>query len=77
MVNQNPIYSVNSSEVSKLKIEIKAEKEGTIYEHFAEIRRIIYKKKRLNVINREKGVSNWLLVLPIVENGDSVRLRYG
>ena len=24
-------------------------------------------KKRLNKINREKGVSNWLLVLPMVE----------
>ena len=43
-------------------------------------------QKRLNEINREKGVSNWFLVLPVVENRfdltkqqfwDSTRLRYG
>ena len=43
-------------------------------------------QRRLNEINREKGVSNWLTVLPIAENGfnlnkqqfwDCIRLRYG
>ena len=43
-------------------------------------------QKKLNEINREKGVWNWLLVLPLVEKGfdltkqqfwDSMRLQYG
>ena len=42
-------------------------------------------QKKLNEINREKGVWNWLLVLPLVEKGfdltkqqfwDSMRLQY-
>ena len=71
----------------QLKSKIKTEKEEryknillTLEESFAKDQR------RLNEINREKGVSNWLLVLPIVGNGfdltkqhfwDSKRLRYG
>ena len=78
---------MNSSEVSMLKSKIKAEKEEryknillTLEESFT------WDQKRLNEINREKGVSNCLLVLPMVENGfdltkqqfwDSIRLRYG
>ena len=38
-------------------------------EYFVEIKRIFTKdKKRLNEINREKGESNWLLVLCYVMN---------
>ena len=87
IINQDPIYTVNSSEVSKLKSKIKAEKEEryknillTLEESFTR------NQKRLNETNREKRVSNWLLVLPMVENGfdltkqqfwDSITLRYG
>ena len=70
IINQDPIYTVNSSEVSKLKSKIKAEKEER-YENISQTLEESFTKdqKRLNEINREKGVSNWLLVLPMVENG--------
>ena len=87
IINQDPIYTVNSSEVLKLKSKMKAEKEEqnknillTLEESFRR------DQKRLNEINREKGVSNWLLVLSVVESGfdlikqqfwNSIRLRYG
>ena len=44
------------------------------------------KQTRLNDTNQEKGVSNWLTVLPLAQNGftlnkeqfwDSIRIRYG
>ena len=86
IINQDPIYTVNTSEVPKPKSKIKAEKEEryknillTLEESFTR------DQKRLNEINREKRVSNCLLVLPMVENGfdltkqqfwDSIRLRY-
>ena len=59
IINQDPIYTVSSSEVSKRKSKIKAEKEEryknillTIEESFTR------DQKRLNEINREKGVSD-------------------
>ena len=86
IINQDPIYTVNSSEVSKLKSKIKAEKEER-YKNISQTLEESFTKdqKRLNEINWEKGVSNWLLVILMVENGfdltkqqfwDSVRLRY-
>ena len=55
ITNQDPIYTVNSSEVSKLKSKIKAEKE----ERYKNISNRLQKthlqknQKRLNKINRE------------------------
>ena len=81
------IYTVNSSEVSILKSEIKAEKGERYKNILLNLEKSFTRdQKRLNEINREKRVSNWLLVLPMVENGfdltkrqfwDSIRLRYG
>ena len=87
IINQDRIYTVNSSEVPKPKSKIKEEKEEqyknillTLEESFTR------DQKRLNELNRDKGVLNWLLVLPVAENGfdltkqqfwDSIRLRYG
>ena len=81
------IYTVNSSEVSKLKSKIKAEKEERYKNILLNLEESFTRdQKRLNEINREKRVSNWLLVLPMVENGfdltkrqfwGSIRLRYG
>ena len=87
IINQDQIHTANSSEVLKLKIKIKAEKMEqyknillTLGESFTR------DQKRMNEINRKKGVSNWLLVFPILENGfdltkqqfwDSIRLQYG
>ena len=48
------MYTVNSSEVLKLKSKIKAEKE-----YFTDFRRTFTRdQKRLNEINREKAASN-------------------
>ena len=88
IINQDLIYTVNSSEVSKLKSKRKVEKEERYKNILNNLEGSFTKdKKRLNEINREeKGVSNWLLVLPMVENGfdlakqqfwDSIRLWYG
>ena len=81
------IYTVNSSEVSKIKSKIKAEKEERYKNILLNLEESFTRnQKRLNEINREKRVSNRLLVLPMVENGfdltkrqfwDSIRLRYG
>ena len=61
---------VNSSEVSKLKSKIKAEKEERHKNILKTLEKSFTKdQKRLNEINQEKGVSNWLLVFPMVENG--------
>ena len=70
IINQDPVYKVNSSEVSKLKIKIKAEKEERYKKILRNLEESFTKdQNRLNEINRENGVSNWLLVLPMVENG--------
>ena len=70
IINQDQIYTVNSSEVSKIKSKIKAEKEER-YKNISQTLEESFTKdqKRPNEINQEKGVSNWLLMLPMVENG--------
>ena len=73
IINQDSVhYKVNSSEVSKLESKIKAEKEERYKNIYLKNLEESFTKdqKRLNEINRENEVSSdWLLVLPIVENG--------
>ena len=74
-------------EIRKIKNEIKQDREGIFKSILESVRNEMNEEqRRLNEINREKGVSNWLTVLPIAENGfnlnkqqfwDCVRLRYG
>ena len=62
IINQDQIYTVNSSEVSKIKSKIKAEKEER-YKNISQTLEESFTKdqKRPNEIDQEKGVSNWLL----------------
>ena len=73
--------------IKKIKLEIKNEKENT-YKHIMEHLKdnMSEKSKRLLQLSTEKGVSNWLTMLPIAEYGfelskqqfwDSISLRYG
>ena len=79
-------YTVDELAIKKMKLEIKNEKENTyknIMEHLKD--NMSEKPKRLLQLSTEKGVSNWLTVLPIAEYGlelskqqfwDSISLRY-
>ena len=87
ITKQDVNYTVSSTELSNLKCQIKGEKEGRHKETLNNLKQTMNKEQqRLNEINQEKGVSNWLLVLPMIENGfdltkqqfwDGIRLRYG
>ena len=89
IIDQQIEYSVNKEEIRKIKNEIKQDREGKFKNilDFESVRNVMNnEQRRLNEINREKGVSNWLTVLPIAENGfnlnkqqfwDCIRLRYG
>ena len=79
-------YTVDELTIKKIKLKIKKEKENTykyIMEHLKE--NMSEKSKRLLQLSTEKGVSNWITMLPIVEYGfellkqqfwDSICLRY-
>ena len=80
-------YTVDELAIKKIKLEIKNEKENT-YKHIMEHLKdnMSEKSKRLLQLSTEKGVSNWLTMLPIAEYGfelskqqfwDSISLRYG
>ena len=80
-------YTVDKLAIKKIKLKIKNEKENT-YKHIKEhVKDNMSKKsKRLLQLSTEKGVSNWLTMLPIAEYGfelskqqfwDSISLRYG
>ena len=69
--------------ITKIKLEIKNKKENT-YKHIEHLKDDMSEKsKRLLQLSTEKGVSNWLTVLPIAEHGfeqqfwDSTGLRHG
>ena len=61
-------YKVDELEIKKIKLEIKNEKENT-YKHLMEHLKdnMSEKSKRLLQLSTEKGVSNWLTMLPIAE----------
>ena len=80
-------YTVDELAIKKIILEIKNEKENT-YKHIMEHLKdnMSEKSKRLLQLSTEKGVSNWLTMLPIAEYGfelskqqfwDSISLRYG
>ena len=87
VIDQQIEYSFNTEEIRKVKNEIKQDREGKFKNILESVRNEMNNEQRqLNEINREKGVSNWLAVLPIAENGfnlskqqfwDCIRLRYG
>ena len=90
--NENREQNSDQRKVKQLKQDIKQIKENTYRSCLQELisqmneKKKKTKKKRLVKISTEKGVSNWLTMLPITEHGfelskqqywDSVGLRYG
>ena len=79
-------HTVDELAIKKIKLETKNENENT-YKHMEHLKdNMSAKSKRLLQLSTEKGVSNWLTVLPIAEHGfelskqqfwDSTGLRYG
>ena len=80
-------YTVDELSITKIKLEIKNKKENT-YKHIMEHLKdnVSEKSKRRLHLSTEKGVSNWLTMLPIAEYGFelskqqfwvSISLRYG
>ena len=80
-------YTVDKLAIKKIKLEIKKEKQNVykyIMEHLKE--NMSEKSKRLLHLSTEKGVSNWLTMLPTAEHGSelskqqfwgSICLKYG
>ena len=75
--------TVDELPITKIKLEIKNKKENT-YKYIEHLKDDMSEKsKRLLQLSTEKGVSNWLTVLPIAEHGfeqqfwDSTGLRHG
>ena len=63
-------YTVDELAIKIIKLEIKNEKENTyryIMEHFKD--NMSEKSNRLLQLSTEKGISNWLTMLPIAEYG--------
>ena len=61
---------VDELAITKIKLEIKNDKENTyknVMEHLKD--NVSEKSKRLLQLSTEKGTSNWLTTLPIVEYG--------
>ena len=66
----NGIYRGQVHSLKKIKLDIKNEKQNTckhIMEHLKD--NMSEKSKRLLQLSTEKGVSNWLTMLPIAEYG--------
>ena len=80
-------YNVNVDNIKKIKSQLQHEKNERFRCNGESIRNVMSEKQqRLNGIKQEKGVSNWLTVLPISEHGfnlnkqqfwDCIRLIYG
>ena len=87
IIKQKLKYNENMDDLHKIKNDIKHNKQER-FKTILEPLRIDMneQQKRINNINQEKGVSNWLTILPLVEHGfdfnkqqfwDCIRLRYG
>ena len=66
-------YTVDKLAIKKIKLEIKKEKQNVykyIMEHLKE--NMSEKSKRLLHLSTEKGVSNWLTMLPTAEHGSEL-----
>ena len=80
-------YTVDKPVIKKIKLEIKNEKENTYKYITLNLKENMSEKlKRLLQLITEKGVSNWLTMLPIAQYGfelskqqfwDTISLRYG
>ena len=87
IINQSSQYNINERKAKQLKQDIKRIKESNYKSCLQElIVQMDEKEKQLVKISTEKGLSNWLTMLPITKHGfelskqqfwDSVRLRYG
>ena len=68
--NQYQIYSVNKMEQKSIKLNIKISKEERYKATLIELQtHLDENQKCLNCITQEKGVSNWLKVYPISDQG--------
>ena len=70
IINQSSQYNINERKAKQLKQDIKRIKESNYKSCLQElIVQMNEKEKRLVKISTEKGVSNWLTMLPITEHG--------
>ena len=87
IINQSSQYNINERKAKQLKQNIKRIKESNYQSCLQElIVQMDEKEKQLVKISTEKGLSNWLTMLPIPKHGfelskqqfwDSIRLCYG